>query len=142
MTGVINDPLDQTHSPASSDHYFHLKFGFFEKFRQVETDERTTCVNRLISTGQVDQNILSSPFLPSHKRRSFFGSGTNQVWSDAKQQKAYSCTHKLCWLGSTEYKYERQHWFRTLFMEVWLRKKGIYRSSISENKNCYIWLEY
>ena len=24
-TGVINDPLCQTHSPSSSDHYFHLK---------------------------------------------------------------------------------------------------------------------
>ena len=26
-TGVINDPYRQTHSPASSDHYLHLKSG-------------------------------------------------------------------------------------------------------------------
>ena len=28
-TGVINDPLGQTHSPDSSDHYSHLKFVLF-----------------------------------------------------------------------------------------------------------------
>ena len=28
-TGVINDPLGQTHNPASSDHYFRLKFVLF-----------------------------------------------------------------------------------------------------------------
>ena len=28
QTGVINDPLSQTHSPDSSDHYFHLKNSF------------------------------------------------------------------------------------------------------------------
>ena len=28
-TGVINDPLGQTHSLASSEHCFHLKFVLF-----------------------------------------------------------------------------------------------------------------
>ena len=29
---VVNDPLDQTHSPASSNNYFHLKLALFCKF--------------------------------------------------------------------------------------------------------------
>ena len=28
-TGVVNDPLGQTHSPTTSDHYFHLKIVLF-----------------------------------------------------------------------------------------------------------------
>ena len=46
-TGVINDPLGQTHSLASSEHYFlclvllHLKVG---------TYVRTTCVKTMIVT--------------------------------------------------------------------------------------------
>ena len=31
-TGVINYPLGQTHSPASSNHYFYLKMVLFERF--------------------------------------------------------------------------------------------------------------
>ena len=27
--GVINDPLDHTHSPTNSDHYSHLNFALF-----------------------------------------------------------------------------------------------------------------
>ena len=30
-TGVINDPLGQTHNPAGSDHYFHLKIVLFRE---------------------------------------------------------------------------------------------------------------
>ena len=36
-TCVINDPLSQTYSPASSDHYFSLKFSLFARFGQVAT---------------------------------------------------------------------------------------------------------
>ena len=37
-TGVINDPLGQTHSPASSHHYCHLKFDFLFEISKVMTD--------------------------------------------------------------------------------------------------------
>ena len=42
-TGVINDPLGQTLSFASRDHYFHLK-------RKLRISERT-CMKILITTG-------------------------------------------------------------------------------------------
>ena len=49
-TGVINDPLGQTHSHASSKHCFLLFcFARFEKWGQ--TDGRTTCVKTMIPTG-------------------------------------------------------------------------------------------
>ena len=44
--GVINDPLVQTHIPASSDHYSHLKFVYLRDLKKGErTDGRTdtTC---------------------------------------------------------------------------------------------------
>ena len=56
-TGVINDPLGQTHSQASSDHYFHLKIVLFYyslkseiviSYRYVQT----ICVKLLITTGR------------------------------------------------------------------------------------------
>ena len=46
-TGVINDPLGQTHSLVSSDHCF-LFFCFAKK---VRTDGRTTCAKIMIPTG-------------------------------------------------------------------------------------------
>ena len=33
-----NDPLGQTHSPASNDHYFHLKVVLFCEILQVVMD--------------------------------------------------------------------------------------------------------
>ena len=48
-TDVINDPLGQTHSLASSEHCFLLFcFARFEKW----TDERTTCAKTMITTGR------------------------------------------------------------------------------------------
>ena len=51
---VINDPLGQTHSPASSDNYFRLKFWFvsqdFEKWER--TDIETTRAKIMITTGR------------------------------------------------------------------------------------------
>ena len=39
---AINDPLGQTHSPASSDHYSHLKIVLFnEILKRGRTDGRT-----------------------------------------------------------------------------------------------------
>ena len=38
MTSVMNDPLGQTHSPASSDHYFHLKFVLLYDILKIRTD--------------------------------------------------------------------------------------------------------
>ena len=53
-TGVINDPLGQTHSHASSEHCFLLFcFSRFEKWGR--TDGRTTCAKTMIPTGRVDQ---------------------------------------------------------------------------------------
>ena len=40
-TGNINDPLGQTYSQASSDHYIPFKFVWFERFWKVGTDGRT-----------------------------------------------------------------------------------------------------
>ena len=37
---AINDPLGQTHSPASSDHYSHLKFVLFREILK-SWEERT-----------------------------------------------------------------------------------------------------
>ena len=52
-TGVINDPLCQTHSLASSEHCSRLNFVLFLK---VGTDgrmyERTTCAKAMITTGR------------------------------------------------------------------------------------------
>ena len=50
-TCVINDPFGQTHSPASSDHYFSLQ-SFFCDIWKVGTDVRTeTCAKIMITTG-------------------------------------------------------------------------------------------
>ena len=50
-TGVINDPLGQTHNLASSEHYFRLKFVLFcEKWER--SYERTTCAKTIINTGR------------------------------------------------------------------------------------------
>ena len=50
-TCVINDPLGQTHSVASSDHYF-LLFCFARSEKWRRTDERTTCAKIVITTGR------------------------------------------------------------------------------------------
>ena len=51
-TCVINDPLSQTHSPTSSDHYFHTTFVRFAIFWKVGTDVRTViCAKIMITTG-------------------------------------------------------------------------------------------
>ena len=44
---AINDPLGQTHGPAGSNHYSHLKFVSFPIFWKVGTGVRTdkTCKN-------------------------------------------------------------------------------------------------
>ena len=51
---AINDPLGQIHSPASSDHYSHLKFVFvlrdFEKWER--TDVQTPRAKIVITTGR------------------------------------------------------------------------------------------
>ena len=50
-TGVINDPLGQTHSHASSEHCFLLFcFSRFEKWGR--TYVRTTCAKTMIPTGR------------------------------------------------------------------------------------------
>ena len=46
---VSNDILGQTHSLASSEHCFHLKFILFWK---VGTDGRTTCPKAMITAGR------------------------------------------------------------------------------------------
>ena len=49
--GVINDPLSQTHSLASSDHCFRFKLVWFCKVgTNVRTCERTTCAKSIITT--------------------------------------------------------------------------------------------
>ena len=47
-TGVINDPLGQTHSLASSEHFF-LCFALLDL---KSGDGRTTCAKTIISTGR------------------------------------------------------------------------------------------
>ena len=50
---VINDPLGQTHSLASSEHCFRFKFVLFWKVgMDRRTDERTTCAKTMIPTGR------------------------------------------------------------------------------------------
>ena len=50
-TGVINDPIGQTHNHASSEHCFLLFcFSRFEKWGR--TDGRTTCAKTMIPTGR------------------------------------------------------------------------------------------
>ena len=46
---VINDPLSQTHSPTSSDQYYHLKSVVLLVFL-MGTDGRTSCVEIVITT--------------------------------------------------------------------------------------------
>ena len=46
---VVNDPLGQTHIPASSGHYFQLKLVMFCAILK-SGDGRTTCVKRVITT--------------------------------------------------------------------------------------------
>ena len=48
---VINDPLGQFHSPASSDHYLHFKIIVFCSILK-STDVRTTCVKTKITTSR------------------------------------------------------------------------------------------
>ena len=50
QTGVINDPLGQTHSHASSKHCFLLFFSRFEKWERQ--NGRTTCAKTMILTGR------------------------------------------------------------------------------------------
>ena len=49
-TGVINDPLGQTHSLANRDHCFLLFC--FARFWKVGTDGRTACAKTMITTGR------------------------------------------------------------------------------------------
>ena len=56
---AINDPLGQTHSPASSDHYFRLKVILFSEILKSEdgrtdeqTDGQTTRAKIGITTGR------------------------------------------------------------------------------------------
>ena len=57
----VNDPLGQTHRPASKDHYFQLKIILFCEILksgnvmtnlQTELYGRTTCVKLVITTGR------------------------------------------------------------------------------------------
>ena len=51
-TGVINDPLGQPHSPASSKHYFHLMIClFYQIFHICLPEVRNMCINIMITTG-------------------------------------------------------------------------------------------
>ena len=51
-TAIIDDPLGQTHSLASSKHCFRLNLIRFEKWGRTDlwTDGRTTCVKTMIAT--------------------------------------------------------------------------------------------
>ena len=51
---VSNDPLGQTHSSASSDHYSHLKIVFLGEILKTEgrTDGQTTQTKLVITTGR------------------------------------------------------------------------------------------
>ena len=75
--GAINDPLSQTHSPASSDHYSHW-FCFVKLGTDARTEEQTdgrtdtTCENSdhyrpLWWVGLVDQFSQSYVYLPDFK---------------------------------------------------------------------------
>ena len=60
MTWVINDPLGQVHCPASSDHYFHVKFVLFYEILNLRTDN--TCENSdhyrpWLWVGRMDQGM-------------------------------------------------------------------------------------
>ena len=55
-TGIINDPIDQAYSPASSDHYFHLKFIFLCKIFK-SGDRRTD--SEYGSTEWINLNITT-----------------------------------------------------------------------------------
>ena len=57
--GVINDPLDQTYSLASSYHCFRFVF-CYARFLKVGTDGRKTCAKKMIPTGRVDQKASKS----------------------------------------------------------------------------------
>ena len=57
-TGVINDPLGQTHSHASSEHCFLLFW--FSRF--VRTDVRTTCAKTMSVTLGWPSGSISSEF--------------------------------------------------------------------------------
>ena len=53
-TGVINDPLGQTHSLSSSKHVFTWNLFYFEKWGCTDvrpTYERTTCAKTVITSG-------------------------------------------------------------------------------------------
>ena len=50
-TGVVNDPLCQTHSPVSSDHYSHLKIVLFCSIFKIE--DGRTFVKIMVTTGRV-----------------------------------------------------------------------------------------
>ena len=50
---AINDPFGQTHTPASSDHYFHLEIVLcFAQFWKVGMDVQTPDVKIVITTGR------------------------------------------------------------------------------------------
>ena len=56
---VSNDPLSQTHSPASSDHYCHFKFVLFYKILKSgdkRTDVHPPLVKKVITIGYRDQS--------------------------------------------------------------------------------------
>ena len=61
IQGVINDPLGRTHSPASSNHYFHLKIVFFLNLEKLgRTYRQTTCVEiKIVITAGRDCGLVS-----------------------------------------------------------------------------------
>ena len=66
-TCAVNDPLGQTHSPTSSDHYFHETFLFVLKIVYGRTDGNM-CENNYYWVGHVDQKdkIILYPMLQQH----------------------------------------------------------------------------
>ena len=50
-TGVINDPLGQTHSLACSEHWFRFVFVLLDFEKWGWMDGRTTCAKTMIPTG-------------------------------------------------------------------------------------------
>ena len=79
---VINDPLGQTHSPSSSDHYSHLKVVLFcENFKSDDT----TC--KIVITTGFDRGLASWINLSPLPLNNFTKQG---VYSD------YYCVYSTC----------------------------------------------
>ena len=65
-TCVINDPLDQTHSPTSSDHYFHTTFVVFcDILKSGDGSTDGILCKKKVTTGRVDQYMEGLLYTPN-----------------------------------------------------------------------------